>query len=99
VHKTILAKGQILQALNKIWVRGSPKEREVWPNPVSNELHIDNAANSAVTIYDMVGREVYRSFISSDKEVLRIGSLPQGVYVLHVVMWDGRVVVRRVVKG
>jgi hypothetical protein len=67
---------------------GLPKGEEVlriWPNPVSNELHVDNAANSDFYVYDLIGREVYKTFIPTDKEVVNISALQSGVYVVQMV--------------
>ncbi|MFI5196631.1 MAG: PKD domain-containing protein, partial [Chitinophagales bacterium] len=72
---------------------------QVWPNPVSNELTVENAAGSEMRVYDVVGREVYKTFISSEKESVHIGFLERGVYVLQIIdPSTGERVVKKVVK-
>jgi hypothetical protein len=56
----------------------------IWPNPVSNELHIDNGANSVVSIFDLLGQKVFSSIIISNKAIVDIGQLIPGVYVVEI---------------
>jgi hypothetical protein len=78
----------------------TPKgEPAIWPNPVSNELHIDNGANSFFFVYDLLGKEVYKANILSDKESVHIEFLPSGVYVVQIVdPATGQRVVKKIVK-
>jgi len=79
--------------------RPSAKGREVLPNPVQDELHVVGEAGDVVRIYDVVGKEVYRKDISSENEVINIGALQKGIYLIHVVVpGTGQRFVRRVVK-
>jgi len=79
--------------------RPSAKEREVLPNPARDELHVVGEVGDVVRIYDVVGKEVYKSFISSEKEVINIGSLQKGIYFIHVVApGTGQRFVRKIVK-
>jgi len=70
--------------------RPSPGERvTLSPNPARDRLTVSNAAGNYLVIYDVVGREVYRDFISSAKEVVDISSLVSGVYVVQTIAPDG----------
>jgi len=60
-------------------------EPTVWPNPVSDELFVSNAAGSDFCIYDLIGKEVYKGFVSTNKESVHMEFLPSGVYVVQVV--------------
>ena len=63
------------------WAVGSLR---VYPNPVTDEITIEHAANCEVAFYDVTGRKV-TSFVSmTNKEVLDISKLPIGVYLVQV---------------
>ena len=63
------------------WAVGSLR---VYPNPVTDEITIEHAANCEVAFYDVTGRKV-ASFVSmTNKEVLDISTLPSGVYLVQV---------------
>ncbi len=56
----------------------------VYPNPVTDEITIEHAANCEVAFYDVTSRKV-ASFVSmTNKEVLDISTLPSGVYLVQV---------------
>jgi hypothetical protein len=66
---------------------------QIWPNPATDRIHLRldatcppaSAIDQAV-LYDIYGGEVYRKYLSGDSEVqiLDIGPLPRGMYVLRV---------------
>jgi len=65
--------------------RPSPEERvTIYPNPASNELHIDNGADCVVSIFNIMGQKVYEGRIVSDQEVIAIGQLIAGSYIVQV---------------
>ena len=70
----------------------------VYPNPVTDELTIENANQATFILYDVVGKEVYKTTISSDKETLNIAYLQKGVYVGQVVNKDGEKEIIRIIK-
>ena len=73
--------------------------RAIWPNPSSGAITITHAAHSEVVFYDLTGRAVLRALLASDKEVLDIGSLDRGVYIVRITdAATGVQVVRKVVK-
>jgi len=57
----------------------------LYPNPVSNTLHLDATLNEIfhITILNLAGKIVYEGPISS-KEAIPIGSLPPGVYYYDI---------------
>ncbi len=65
----------------------SPKEREVllWPNPTSKELTINNGTGCDIGLSDIIGKEVLHAAIVSDKQVLDISDLPNGIYFVRIV--------------
>ena len=57
----------------------------IYPNPASNELHIDNGADCVVSIFNLLGQEVLGKLrMTNNKETLDIRQLIPGVYVVEV---------------
>ncbi len=72
----------------------------VYPNPVVNELTIDGAKGLDVAIYDVVGKEILHSAITSERQVLDISALPNGTYIVQLIdKQTGMKVVRNVLKS
>ena len=70
-----------------------------YPNPSSGVLIVEHAAHTMVSVFDVVGREVFRASIRTDKETLDISPLDRGVYVVRITdAATGVQVVREVVK-
>jgi len=64
----------------------TPKgEPAIWPNPVHNELTVTNIAGSVLHIYDMVGQQVMTLNCQKDKEVINVGNLFNGVYLVQII--------------
>jgi hypothetical protein len=55
---------------------------QVFPNPVSNTLHVDVAGQdySHLVVYDVVGRQVREHSVSSGTNTIDVKSLPSGSY-------------------
>ncbi len=71
----------------------------VYPNPATNEITIENAANCDVVLYDFVGRIALRSYIFSGNEKLNISKITNGIYMLHVIdAATGEKIVRKIMK-
>ncbi len=71
----------------------------VYPNPSSGSVSIEHAKNCEAVVYDVVGKEVLRFNIISDKQTFDISTLLEGVYLLQVVdTLTGERVVRQVLK-
>jgi hypothetical protein len=70
-----------------------------WPNPANNNLTIEHAPGANIVIYNLVGKQVYGTFLQFDKEVLDISALEQGVYILQVVdAATGYRITKRIIK-
>jgi len=70
----------------------------VYPNPVKNILHIDNASTlpiSSISIFNIEGQILIRIF-DVDKEI-DMTSFPSGIYFLEMIVGD-RGIVKKVVK-
>jgi hypothetical protein len=64
----------------------TPKgEPIIWPNPVSNELHVDGGAGSIFSVYDVVsGSARLTMTISRNNEVVSVSHLPRGIYIVQI---------------
>jgi len=68
----------------------TPKgEPAIWPNPAKGQLTVSNAAGNVFSICNIVGQEVYKTTIISNKDVLNIEQLTPGVYVVQIIAPDG----------
>jgi len=66
--------------------RPSPKERvTLLPNPARDEVTVEGAAGSEVSIYNMAGQEVYHGKILSDKQTFNIACISPGVYEVRII--------------
>jgi hypothetical protein len=70
---------------------GNRNDLELWPNPVHNELFIqNNGAPSSVVIYDFAGNRVKVVRIGSGVNHIDFAALPPGKYFLVVTLPDNR---------
>jgi hypothetical protein len=56
----------------------------VFPNPSNGLLNINNAENSALTIYDLTGRIVLEKLIEDQNESLTVSQLVPGNYIVII---------------
>jgi hypothetical protein len=70
----------------------------LYPNPATGKLTITTARDCTLSLYDMIGREVYRTTIISGKETISVAHLAKGVYTVQLLTTSGHKVVKRVVK-
>ncbi|MCW3121761.1 MAG: hypothetical protein JWQ38_1253 [Flavipsychrobacter sp.] len=58
---------------------------KIHPNPASGELTIEGTEGNDVSVWNMVGQEVYYISQAKKKEVINVAGLPAGIYIVHVV--------------
>jgi hypothetical protein len=72
----------------------------LYPNPFTNHVFIKNEntdENSFIIIYDLNGREVFKSLL--DVEILNLDHLDSGVYVFKAVFEEGKTpLLRKMIK-
>lgn len=71
---------------------------KVFPNPSTTgdfSLEVSNLSASdvvSIKVYNLIGKEVYRyqitSFAGDFKDMIKLGSLPKGIYLLEVAMGE-----------
>jgi WD40 repeat protein len=81
------------ETVGEEWLHAGPVG--LFPNPVTDQLWINEAFGAEVTVYDMQGRIVMR--LVYDGMPLNVAELPHGTYVLKAV-YDGRVATGQFVK-
>ena len=65
---------------------GLPKDNlvQIYPTLTNDAFTLKNAAGSLITIFDLTAKIVYRNKCQSDSEVIHIGNLQRGMYVVLV---------------
>ncbi len=71
---------------------------KIFPNPATNELTIEGAEGSDVSIYNTIGQSFHKLRVIKNKEVIDVRSLVPGMYIIQIVGPGGEQVVRRFVK-
>ncbi len=77
---------------------GKGENVQIYPNPVNDELNIENGANSDLIIYNLLGSELLETKLISNKEAVNIIQLTPGVYLVKIIGANGEVQNFRVVK-
>jgi len=72
---------------------------QIFPNPTTGNFSIEHAKGLQLTIYDVLGKEVFTAAIVSDKQQININDLPGGVYSGQIMDTNtGARVIRKIVK-
>jgi len=71
----------------------------LYPNPVSGELTITEAAGATIELYNMLGRIISRSTITSNKQTIDFSQLTEGYYLLKATKIDGKTETLKVIKN
>ncbi|MFA6401876.1 MAG: T9SS type A sorting domain-containing protein [Salinivirgaceae bacterium] len=56
----------------------------IYPNPASEKVTIENAENATVTIYNIIGKEVFRSISNSPEYTVNLNQLSKGTYLVSI---------------
>ena len=84
---------------NSVVVISELSNVKIYPNPVSDVLHIDGLEpGSRIELYDIVGHKVHMITTAGEKEVININDLPQGNYFVEITLADGARVIGKVLK-
>jgi len=54
----------------------------VYPNPVSDVLHVDEAKGYEMSVSNLLGVAIFHASIQERKQAIDIGSLPHGLYII-----------------
>ena len=78
--KTVSVIYSTCTGLNEIW----NSSFSVYPNPVSDEFHLEIEKDALITFYDQLGRKVFSQQIQKGTTTITNSYLKQGVYLLHI---------------
>jgi predicted secreted protein len=56
----------------------------VYPNPTTDFVNVTNAKGSIISVYNLIGQEVYSIESISDIQEVNVSNLPSGAYILRV---------------
>ena len=71
----------------------------VYPNPVTDELTIENAsAGTTIRLLSIIGLQIYEGVIGNDKQVINTGYLAAGTYLLQLTDNNGNRTTKTIVK-
>jgi len=83
-------------SVNKI---ASLPQVSIYPNPFNDQLFIEHAGTGMhVTLYNIVGQQVYSGSITQEKQLINTATLKPGSYILQLSNPDGRRMSMTVVK-
>jgi hypothetical protein len=84
---------------NTLVVKNITKEKllMVFPNPVKNELNIENGEGQA-TIYNLLGQSVMQLTIENGQWTMNVSDLVEGQYILHIQKENGTIINKRFIK-
>lgn len=72
---------------------------KIYPNPANDVLTIEGQqAGTQIELFDIIGRNVYRSVSKTVRETINISHLPQGNYIIQLTGTDGQRMTGKVVK-
>ncbi|MFH0895086.1 MAG: right-handed parallel beta-helix repeat-containing protein [Bacteroidota bacterium] len=77
----------------------SDESISVYPNPFDDKLYVHSSGNSEITIFNMVGEQVYQIKTNDKNVVLPLKNLKSGIYFLRLKDEKGNVVNRKIVKN
>lgn len=70
---------------------------KVYPNPVSDHFKVKNAQNCQLSIYDIMGREVYSNLINSSEETIHMNQ-NKGIYLVKISNSNNSIIKRIVIQ-
>lgn len=72
---------------------------EIYPNPVTNMIHLELEDQASYKLYTISGETVLHSgYLNAGKSTLDVSGLECGVYIFTALMENGKIVTKKVVK-
>jgi len=56
----------------------------IYPNPAKDKLNVKGEEIQSVTMFNMVGQVVYHNGESQNNQIIDLGSMPSGIYMVKV---------------
>jgi endonuclease I len=71
---------------------------KIYPNPLKgNYLNIETSKDLNVEIFDILGKQVLKSNLTSNSNRINVGTLNKGIYIVRLISEDGQVT-RKLIK-
>ncbi|MCX6271669.1 MAG: T9SS type A sorting domain-containing protein [Bacteroidetes bacterium] len=72
----------------------------IYPNPSTDRINVDNpySGRMQLTLYNIIGEKQYYNSFENHRGEIDLGYLPKGIYVLEVLLQDGRKTEWKIVK-
>lgn len=73
----------------------------LYPNPVTDYLSVsipNPPSQTSITIYNLNGKEVYSSNVTSSITDINMSGYPSGVYLIKIISPDNGIITRKVIK-
>ncbi len=72
---------------------------DIYPNPTTNELQIDNIAIPTIyKIYNLVGTTLQQGTLKERSNIISIRAIPAGMYLLEMVDEEGNKTTKKIIK-
>jgi len=72
---------------------------EVYPNPSKGQLTITNAQNASITVYSLIGKEVFSGKLNSNNELLDLHNQQSGIYILKITKSNSQITQRIILNN
>ena len=80
-------------------VESGEREVNVWPNPATNEVHIEGAMGNEVSICSIIGQIYNQYIVTKNNEVIDVANLPKGMYLVEIIdVSTGKKEVKKILK-
>jgi hypothetical protein len=77
----------------------SASQVKIYPNPAKDQLIIEAAkAGSTISVFNMVGQQVYEAKTLNGNKVVDVSGLPIGNYIVQLIANDGSRINRKILK-
>ncbi|HLX93149.1 MAG TPA: T9SS type A sorting domain-containing protein [Puia sp.] len=74
----------------------------LWPNPAKEQVNInlsvEESGNLQTRIFDLSGRVMLQMTLHAGLNTLTVGSLPRGIYVVHIIKSNGEIINQKLNK-
>ena len=69
----------------------------IFPNPAVSQISFQGIANAGVNVYDISGKLVLKSIISSETDSIDVSALPSGIYMVTM-QTESEIFIKKLVK-
>jgi len=85
--------------INNVRVKNFSSAFQVYPNPASNELHVQSSKFKVqnIEVFDIYGRKCHVSRVTRHENTIDISNLTNGIYFVKITTDEG-IVVKKVIK-